>query len=154
MPTIEGDQSKPRGRFAVVAAKFNAEVVDRLVAGALDGLRQHGVADSAVDLVRVPGSIELPLVCRRLAASEKYAAVIALGAVIQGDTDHYVYVCQEAAAGVMRATLDTGVPVIFGVLTCQTDELALARAGGEHGNKGRDAALAAIEMANLLAKLA
>ncbi|MFL5341888.1 MAG: 6,7-dimethyl-8-ribityllumazine synthase [Gemmataceae bacterium] len=153
MPTIEGDLAKPAGRFAVVAAKFNPDVVDRLVAGALEGFRKHGVPDEAVTLIRVPGAIEVPLVCRRLAASGKYAAVVALGAVIQGDTDHYTYVCQEAAAGVMRAGLDTGVPVIFGILTCQTDEQALARAGGEHGDKGYDAAVAAIEMANLLKKL-
>jgi 6,7-dimethyl-8-ribityllumazine synthase len=153
MPTLEGDLSKPAGRFAVVAAKFNRDVVDRLVEGALQGFRKHGLADDSVDLVRVPGSLEVPLVCQQLAGSGHYAAIVALGAVIQGETDHYTYVCQEAAAGVMRATLATGVPIIFGILTCQSEELALARAGGAEGNKGYDAALAAIEMANLGKKI-
>ena len=153
MPTLEGDLSKPAGRFAVVAAKFNRDVVDRLVEGALQGFRKHGVADDSVDLVRVPGSLEVPLACKQLAGSGHYAAIVALGAVIQGETDHYTYVCQEAAAGVMRATLATGVPIIFGILTCQSEELALARAGGAEGNKGYDAALAAIEMANLGKKI-
>ena len=153
MPTLEGDLSKPAGRFAVVAAKFNRDVVDRLVEGALQGFRKHGVADDSVDLVRVPGSLEVPLACKQLAGSGHYAAIVALGAVIKGETDHYTYVCQEAAAGVMRATLATGVPIIFGILTCQTEELALARAGGAEGNKGYDAALAAIEMANLGKKI-
>jgi 6,7-dimethyl-8-ribityllumazine synthase len=153
MPTLEGDLSKSAGRFAVVAAKFNREVVDRLVEGALQGFRKHGLADDSVDLVRVPGSLEVPLVCQQLAVNGRYAAIVALGAVIKGETDHYTYVCQEAAAGVMRATLATGVPIIFGILTCQTEELALARAGGSEGNKGYDAALAAIEMANLGKKI-
>ncbi len=153
MPTFEGDLSKPAGRFAIVAAKFNHDIVDRLVAGALDGFRKHGVGEESVDLVRVPGSLEVPLVCQQLADTGSYAAIVALGAVIQGGTDHYTYVCQEAAAGVMRAALDTSVPIIFGILTCQTEELALARAGGPEGNKGYDAALAAIEMVNLLKKL-
>ena len=153
MPTLEGDLSKPAGRFAVVAAKFNRDVVDRLVEGALQGFRKHGVADDSVDLVRVPGSLEVPLACKQLAGSGHYAAIVALGAVIKGETDHYTYVCQEAAAGVMRATLATGVPIIFGILTCQTEELALARAGGSEGNKGYDAVLAAIEMANLGKKI-
>jgi 6,7-dimethyl-8-ribityllumazine synthase len=153
MPTLEGDLSIPAGRFAVVAAKFNRDVVDRLVEGALQGFRKHGVADDSVDLVRVPGSLEVPLVCQQLAVNGRYAAIVALGAVIKGKTDHYTYVCQEAAAGVMRATLATGVPIVFGILTCQTEELALARAGGSEGNKGYDAALAAIEMANLGKKI-
>jgi 6,7-dimethyl-8-ribityllumazine synthase len=152
--TIEGDHARPAGKFAVVAAKFNRDVVDRLVEGAADGLRKHGLKDSAFDVVRVPGAFELPLVCRKLAASGKYAAVIALGAVIRGDTNHYDYVCEAATHGILNANLETGVPVIFGVLTCDTEEQALARAGGAEGNKGFDAALAAIEMANLLPKLA
>jgi 6,7-dimethyl-8-ribityllumazine synthase len=153
MPTFQGNLTAPAGRFAVVAAKFNKEVVDQLVAGALSTLKQRGLADAAVDLVWVPGSFELPLVAQRLAASKKYAAVICLGAVIKGDTDHYEYVCRGATDGILEAGLATGVPVIFGVLTCQTEELALDRAGGKSGNKGADAALAAIEMANLLKQL-
>jgi 6,7-dimethyl-8-ribityllumazine synthase len=153
MPTFEGDYSKPAGRFAIVAAKFNRDVVDRLVAGAFDGFRKHGVADASIDLIHVPGAFEIPLACRHLAEGGRYVAVVALGAVIQGDTDHYAHICEQTAAGVMRVTLDTNVPVIFGILTCQTEELALARAGGEHGNKGFDAALTAIQMVNLLKKM-
>lgn len=153
MPTLEGDTSPPAGRFAVVAAKFNAEVVDALLAGALDGLARHGVTEDRIDVVRVPGAFELPLVAQRLGKSGRYAAVVCLGAVIKGDTDHYEYVCRAATDGLLRAGLDCGLPVIFGVLTCQTDEQALARAGGKDGNKGYDAAVAAVEMVNLLKRL-
>ncbi len=153
MTVYEGTLKPPPGRFVLVAARFNPEVVDKLVEGALQALKDHRVADDAVDLVRVPGSFEIPLVAKRLAASGKYAAVIALGAVIKGETDHYEYVAGPAAQGVMQAGLDTGVPVIFGILTCRTDEHATDRAGGKAGNKGADAALAAIEMVNLLRQL-
>src|SRR5271165_5207516 len=125
----EGTFAPPPGRFALVAARFNALVVDQLLAGALDALRRHGVADDAVDVVRVPGSFEIPLVAQRLARSGRYAAVICLGAVIKGDTDHYDHVAGQTAAGVARASLDTGVPIIFGVLTCDTLEQAMNRAG-------------------------
>ena len=153
MPTFEGNLTAPTGRFAVVAAKFNKEVVDKLVAGALSTLKERGVRDDAVDLVWVPGSFEIPLVAQQLADSGKYVALVCLGAVIKGDTDHYEYVCRGATDGILQAGLATGIPVIFGVLTCQTDELALDRAGGKAGNKGADAALAAIEMVNLLKQL-
>jgi 6,7-dimethyl-8-ribityllumazine synthase len=143
----------PPGRFAVVAARFNALVVEPLVAGALDALKRHGVAEDAVDLVRVPGSFEIPLVAQRLAGSKKYAAVICLGCVIKGDTDHYEFVAGEASGGVARAALATGVPVIFGVLTCDTLEQALHRAGGKSGNKGAEAAVTAVEMVNLLRQI-
>jgi 6,7-dimethyl-8-ribityllumazine synthase len=153
MTTYEGTFAPPPGRFALVAARFNSTIVDSLVAGALDGLKRHGVADDAIDIVRVPGSFEIPFVAQRLAASKKYAAVICLGAVIRGDTDHYDYVAGEAASGVARAALATNVPVIFGILTCDTLEQALNRAGAKSGNKGFDAALTAIEMVNLLRQL-
>ena len=153
MSVAEGSVQSGAVRFAIVAAKFNREIVDKLVDGALAGFKQHGVKDDAIDLVRVPGSVEVPLVCQKLAASGKYAAIIALGAVIRGDTDHYDYVCQAATTGVLQAGLTTGVPVIFGILTCQTEELALARAGGAEGNKGFDVAVVALEMADLLRKL-
>jgi 6,7-dimethyl-8-ribityllumazine synthase len=154
MPTVyEGTFAPPPGRFALVAARFNHFVVEHLVGGALDGLKRHGVADDAVDLVWVPGSLEIPLVARRLAASGKYAAVICLGAVIRGDTGHYDHVAGEAAKGVAQAALSTGVPVIFGILTCDTLEQAINRAGAKSGNKGFEAALTAIEMVNLLRQL-
>lgn len=154
MPTIyEGFLTTPPGRFVVVAARFNECVVERLVAGALDGLRRYGVADEAVDLVRVPGSFEIPLVAQRLAASRRYAAVICLGAVIRGETGHYDHVAGQAAAGVAQVALATGLPVVFGILTCETMEQALDRAGGKAGNKGAEAAATAIEMVNLLTRL-
>jgi 6,7-dimethyl-8-ribityllumazine synthase len=154
MPTIyEGSLAPPSGRFALIAARFNSAIVDQLVAGALDALKRHGVTDDAIDIVRVPGSFEIPLVAQRLAGSGQYVAVICLGAVIRGETGHYDYVAGEAASGVARAALATNVPVIFGILTCDTLEQAINRAGAKSGNKGFDAALTAIEMVNLLRNL-
>jgi 6,7-dimethyl-8-ribityllumazine synthase len=154
MPTVyEGTFAPPPGRFALVAARFNGFVVERLVEGAQDAFRRHGVAEEAVDLVWVPGSFEIPLVARRLAGSGRYAAVICLGAVIRGDTDHYDYVAGGAANGIAQAALATGIPVIFGILTCDTLEQAINRAGAKAGNKGFEAALTAIEMVNLLKEL-
>jgi len=151
--TLEGSFAAPPGRFALVAARFNRVVVDPLVGGAMDALQRHGVAETAIEIVRVPGSFEIPLVAQRLAASRKYAAVICLGAVIRGDTDHYDHVAHAAASGVAQAALATGVPVIFGILTCDTLEQAVNRAGGKAGNKGFEAAMTAIEMVNLLKQL-
>jgi 6,7-dimethyl-8-ribityllumazine synthase len=154
MPTIiEGDFATPPGRFALIAGRFNHFVVDHLVGGAVDTLRRHGVDEKAIDLVRVPGSYEIPLIAHKLAASGQYACVICLGAVIRGDTDHYDYVAGEAAKGIAHAALATGVPVIFGILTCDTLEQAINRAGAKAGNKGGEAAMSAIEMVNLLGKL-
>jgi 6,7-dimethyl-8-ribityllumazine synthase len=153
MNNIEGDFSKPAGRFAIVAARFNSLVVDRLNEGAVDGLTRHGVAAGDIDVARVPGSFEIPGVAKRLARSGNYAAVICLGCVIRGDTDHYDHVCAAATGGIAQAAAESDVPVIFGVLTCDTVEQALNRAGVKAGNKGFDAALAAIEMVNLHAKL-
>jgi 6,7-dimethyl-8-ribityllumazine synthase len=154
MPTVyEGTFAPPPGRFALVAARFNRFVVEHLVNGALDGLKRHGVAEAAIDIVWVPGSYEIPLIARRLAGGGGYAAVICLGAVIRGDTDHYDHVAGEAARGVAQAAVATGVPVIFGILTCDTLEQAINRAGAKAGNKGFEAALTAIEMVNLLRQL-
>ena len=127
MPTYEGSLTPPQGRFAVVASKFNQDVVERLVAGAMDALVRNGIAEDAIDLAFVPGAFELPLIAQRLAGSKKYAAVICLGAVIRGDTDHYDYVCKAATDGILQAGLATGVPVLFGVLTCETDERSCCR---------------------------
>jgi 6,7-dimethyl-8-ribityllumazine synthase len=153
MTVYEGTFAPPPGRFALVAARFNHFVVEHLVGGATDALKRHGVADDAIDLVWVPGSYEIPLVARRLAAGGRYAALVCLGAVIRGDTDHYDHVAGEAAKGVAQAALATGVPVIFGILTCDTLEQAINRAGAKAGNKGFEAALTAIEMVNLLRRL-
>ena len=153
MNVIEGSLTAPMGRFALVAARFNHLIVDSLVAGARDALLRHGVADNDIDLVHVPGSFEIPLVAQKLAASKKYAAVVCLGAVIRGDTTHYDHVAGSATSGIAQASLATGVPVIFGILTCDTVEQALNRAGLKAGNKGFEAAAVAIEMANLIVKL-
>jgi 6,7-dimethyl-8-ribityllumazine synthase len=153
MTVYEGNFSPPAGRFALVAARFNRFIVDHLVNGALDGLKRHGVAEDAIDVVWVPGSYEIPPVARRLAGSGNYVAVICLGAVIRGETDHYEHVAGEAARGIAQAAMSTGVPVIFGVLTCDTLEQAINRAGAKGGNKGFEAAMGAIEMVNLLRQL-
>lgn len=149
----EGDFSPPAGRFAVVAARFNAVIVDQLLGGVHDALNRHGVAADRMDVVRVPGSFEIPVVAQQLAKSGEYAAVICLGCVIRGDTDHYDHVAGSATSGIMTAGLNSGVPVIFGVLTCDTLEQAFQRAGAKAGNKGFEAAVTAIEMVNLMAKL-
>lgn len=150
---FDGDFSPPPGRFAVVAARFNALVVDHLLAGASDAFARHGVTADRLDVVRVPGSFEVPLVAQHLAKTGRYAAVVCLGCIIRGDTDHYDHVAGAATSGVLNAGLNTGVPVIFGVLTCDTLEQALHRAGGKAGNKGAEAATTVVEMVNLLAKL-
>lgn len=150
---LEGHFSTPAGRFALVAARFNGFIVDQLVAGALDALHRHGVAADRVDLVRVPGSFEIPLVAQQLGRTGKYTAIICLGCVIRGDTDHYDHVAGAATSGIAQAALNTGVPVIFGVLTCDTLEQAIHRAGAKAGNKGFEAGVTAVEMVNLLAAI-
>ena len=153
MRTFEGTPAGGGRRIAVVAARFNEVITARLLQGALDGLRSFGVADDDVDVAWVPGAFEIPLVAARMARSGRYAAVVCLGAVIRGDTAHFDLVANESARGIAQVALDTGVPVIFEVLA--TDDLAQAeaRAGGAHGNKGWEAAEAALEMAWLLDRL-
>lgn len=153
MAEFSGTPSGHGRRVAVLASRFNAAITSRLADGALDALVRHGVAAEDVDMVWVPGAWELPVVARRLMASERYDAVVALGAVIRGDTPHFDYVAGEAARGLAQAAAEFDVPVGFGVLTCDTIEQAEARAGGDHGNKGWDAALAALEMAELFDRL-
>jgi 6,7-dimethyl-8-ribityllumazine synthase len=150
---IEGEWVARDLRFALVAARFNDFVVEPLLRGALDALRRHGVGDKQIEIVRVPGAFDIPIVVRKLALSRRYEALIALGAVIRGQTAHFDYVAGECASGIARVALETGVPVAFGVLTTDTVEQAVDRAGGKAGNKGADAALVAIEMANLLRRL-
>lgn len=151
--TIEGELLARDLRFAVVAARFNEFVVEPLVRGALDALKRHGVAEKQIEIVRVPGAFDIPIVARKLALSRRYEAIIALGAVIRGQTPHFDYVAGECASGLARIALESGVPIAFGVLTTDTMEQAVDRAGGKAGNKGADAALVAIEMANLLRRL-
>lgn len=153
MTEIRGAAGAGGRRIAIVASRFNELVVAKLVEGATDCLRHHGIADDDLDVVWVPGAFELPLVARSLASSRGYDAVLCLGAVIRGETPHFDHVAGQAAEGIRRAGEDTGVPVIFGVLTTDTFEQAMARAGGTHGNKGWDAAMAGMEMASVLERL-
>lgn len=153
LKTYEGDLLARDLKFAIVAARFNDFVVDSLIRGAVDALKRHGAVEQSIELARVPGAYDLPLAARRLAQSKRYHAIIALGAVIKGATAHFDYVAGECASGLSRAAADTGVPISFGVLTTDTIEQAVERAGTKAGNKGADAALAAIEMANLLRSL-
>ncbi|MDF2774164.1 MAG: 6,7-dimethyl-8-ribityllumazine synthase [Geminicoccaceae bacterium] len=149
MPEFNGTPRGQGRRFAVVVSRFNETVTQRLVDGALDALVRHGVAFDDIDVLWVPGAWELPLAARRAAATERYDAIVALGAVIRGDTPHFDYVAGEASRGLASACVEYDVPVGFGVLTCDTMAQAEARAGGEHGNKGWDAAIAALEVADL-----
>jgi 6,7-dimethyl-8-ribityllumazine synthase len=153
LTTYEGSLNGAGLRVAIVASRFNDTITTRLVDGAEDGLRRHGVDPEAIDVVWAPGAFELPLVASRLAAAGDHDAVITLGAVIRGATGHYDFVAGQCAAGVARAGLDTGVPVVFGVLTTDTIEQAVERSGTKAGNKGFEAAMTAIEMANLLRSL-
>lgn len=137
----------------IVVGRFNEFITSKLVEGAVDTLKRHGVSDGNIDIARVPGAFEIPLVASKMAMNEKYDAVIALGTVIRGATPHFDYVCGEAAKGVSRASEQSGKPVIFGVLTTETIEQAIERSGTKAGNKGADAAVAAIEMANLVKSL-
>ena len=153
MTEFRGDLHARGRRFAVVVSRFNELVTRKLLDGALDALRSHDVAEEDVDVVWVPGAFEIPPVARRLALSKTYDGVICLGAVIRGETAHFDYVAGQAAAGIREAAEAAGVPVSFGVLTTETLEQAMDRAGGNHGNKGWDAAVAAIEVASLLEQL-
>ena len=153
MKTTEGNYLARGFRFAIVVSRFNEFITKRLLEGALDGLLRHGAEEADLHLVKVPGAFELPYAAKRLAASNDYDAIIALGAVIRGATLHFDYVAGEAAKGIASASLETGVPIIFGVITANTIDEAIERAGAKGGNKGFEAALSAIEMASLLAQL-
>ncbi len=150
---IEGDFQGTSARYALVVARFNSFVVDKLVEGALDTLRRHGVKDADVTLVRAPGAWELPVLTRHVLASGKFDAVIALGAVIRGGTPHFEYVAGECVKGLSVVSLESQVPVAFGVLTVDTIEQAIERAGTKAGNKGSEAALSALEMVSVIRKL-
>jgi 6,7-dimethyl-8-ribityllumazine synthase len=150
---LEGELLARDLRFAFVAARFNDFVVESLIRGAVDALKRHGAGEKQIEIVRVPGAFDIPIVARKLALSRRYEAIIALGAVVRGQTPHFDLVAGECASGLSRIALETGVPIAFGVLTTDTMEQAVDRAGGKAGNKGADAALAAIEMANLLRRL-
>lgn len=154
MQVYEGDYTASGKKFGIVVSRFNDFITARLLEGALDGLRRHGVAESDVEIAWVPGAFEIPLLAKKMAESGKYDAVICLGAVIRGSTSHYDYVCNEAAKGIAQVSMESGIPVMFGVVTTDTITQAIERAGTKAGNKGYDAALGAIEMVNICAKFA
>ncbi|EAX48593.1 Riboflavin synthase [Thermosinus carboxydivorans Nor1] len=147
---FEGKLTAQGLRFGIVVARFNEFITNKLLSGALDALQRHGVSDEDIEVAWVPGAFEIPLIAQKMAASKKYDAVICLGTVIRGNTPHFDYVCAEVSKGVAHVALASGIPTIFGVLTTETIEQAIERAGTKAGNKGFDAAMTAIEMANLL----
>ncbi len=136
-------------KIGIVVGRFNELITSKLLGGAIDGLKRHGVEEEDIDIAWVPGAFEIPFISKKLAESKKYDAIIGLGTVIRGSTSHYDYVCNEAAKGIASVSLETGIPVIFGVVTTENIEQAIERAGTKSGNKGYDAAVSAIEMANL-----
>lgn len=150
---LEGSFNGANKRYAIIVARFNELVTSKLLAGALDALRRHDVMDKNIEVAYVPGSFEIPLIAKKMALSKKYDAIICLGAVIRGETSHYDYVCNEVAKGVSHASLEAQIPVIFGVLTTENLDQALARAGSKAGNKGWESAMAALEMSNLMRQL-
>lgn len=153
MMKFEGQLNGKGLKIGVVVGRFNDLITGRLLDGAQDALRRHQVAEDSIDVAYVPGAFELPIVAKKMAQTGKYDAVVTLGCVIRGATSHYDYVCNEAAKGIAKASDDTGVPVIFGVLTTENNEQAIERAGTKAGNKGAESAVGAIEMANLLRQM-
>jgi len=151
--TIEGDLIVRDARIALVVARFNSFVVESLLGGAVDCLKRHGAEDSSLQIIRIPGAFEMPLAVKRVVASKKYDAVIALGAVIRGGTPHFEYVAGECTKGLAQVSLEFDIPVAFGVLTVDSIEQAIERSGTKAGNKGEEAALSAIEMVNLLRQI-
>jgi 6,7-dimethyl-8-ribityllumazine synthase len=152
-PVTEGNLDPSGFKFAIIVARFNSFITDRLLAGALDALKRSGVPADSIEIVKVPGSWELPLTAKKLAVTNRCAAIIALGAVIRGETPHFDHVANQASSGLAAVALEFRIPVAFGVLTTNTVEQAIDRAGGKSGNKGYDAAITAIEMADLLRRL-
>jgi 6,7-dimethyl-8-ribityllumazine synthase len=150
---IEGKLWGEGFRFGIVISRFNGFITERLLEGAVDGLVRHGVRDDDIDVLRVPGAFEIPVAAKRLAAQNRYHAILCLGAVIRGATPHFDYVAGQVSSGIASAAIETGVPCIFGILTTETIEQAIERAGTKMGNKGWEAALSAVEMAHVLAQL-
>ena len=153
LKTIEGNYTNGSARYGILVARFNSFIVDRLLDGALDALRKHGVQDRDISLVKAPGAYELPLIAKKMADSGNYDAIVALGAVIRGGTPHFEYVAGECIKGLSQVGLNSGLPIAFGVLTVDTIEQAIERAGTKAGNKGEEAALTAIEMLSLTRQL-
>ena len=153
MSVIEGLLTVTNEKFCIVVSRFNEFISSKLLSGAIDELKRHGVGDSNIDVVWCPGAFEIPLIAKKCAKTGKYSAVITLGAVIKGSTSHYDYVCAELSKGIASVSLNSGVPVLFGVLTTDTIEQAIERAGTKAGNKGSECAKSAIEMSNVIKKI-
>lgn len=153
MRTYEGSLVSKSIKIAIVVTRFNEFITSKLLSGALDGLKRHDVNEEEIEVIWVPGAFEIPLIASKLAKSKNYDAIICLGAVIRGATTHYDYVCNEVSKGIASVSLETGVPVMFGILTTENIEQAIERAGTKAGNKGAEAALVALEMVNLLAQI-
>ncbi len=153
MKKIEGDLQAEGLKFAIIVSRFNDFITNKLLEGAVDALLRHGAAEKNIDVIKVPGSFEIPLAAKKVAGKKSHDAVICLGTIIRGATPHFEYVASEAAKGIASASLETGVPIAFGVLTTDTIDQAVERAGSKSGNKGWDAAMVSIEMAQLLKKL-
>ena len=153
MKTIEGDFTPGKGRYALVVGRWNSFVVEHLLQGAIDALKRHGVAEDQITVVRAPGAFEIPLVCKKVADTGNVDAIVALGAVIRGGTPHFEYVAGECVKGISQVSLDSGVPISFGVLTVDSIEQAVERSGTKAGNKGAEAALSALEMVSLLGRI-
>jgi 6,7-dimethyl-8-ribityllumazine synthase len=150
---IEGQLSASGKSFGLIVSRFNDFICERLMNGAIDALKRNGADESDITIVKVPGAFEIPLIAQKMASSDNYHAIIAIGAVIRGATSHYDYVCAEVSKGIASVSLNTGIPVLFGVLTTDTIEQAIERAGSKAGNKGFEAAMAAIEMVNIMEKI-
>jgi 6,7-dimethyl-8-ribityllumazine synthase len=153
MKKYEGELQAKGLKFAIIVSRFNEFITNKLLDGAIDALQRHGASEQNIDLIKVPGSFEIPLIAKKIAGKKSYDAVICLGTIIRGATPHFEYVASEAAKGISTASMETGVPIAFGVITADTIEQSVERAGTKSGNKGWDAALVAIEMAQLLKKL-
>ncbi len=153
MKTIEGNLVASKGKFAILVARFNSFIVESLLEGAIDTLKRHGVDEKSIEIIRVPGAFEMPIAAQRIAAQKKYDAIIALGAVIRGGTPHFEYVAGECVKGLSQVSLNANIPVSFGVLTVDSIEQAIERAGTKAGNKGGEAAITALEMVNLFSEL-
>ncbi len=153
MKTFEGKLTSDNIRIGIVASRFNEFITSKLISGAMDGLIRHDVPEDSIHLAWVPGAFEIPLIASKMAKSGKYDAVICLGAVIRGATSHYDYVCNEVSKGIAAVSLETGIPVLFGILTTENIEQAIERAGTKAGNKGYDCALSAIEMVNVIREI-
>ncbi|MCW8877116.1 MAG: 6,7-dimethyl-8-ribityllumazine synthase [Kangiellaceae bacterium] len=153
MKTIEGNMIADGSKFALLVARFNSFVVESLVEGAVDALKRHGVKESDIEIIRVPGAFEMPIAAQKIAATKRHDAIVALGAVIRGGTPHFEYVAGECVKGLSQVSLSAGIPVTFGVLTVDSIEQAIERAGTKAGNKGAEAALGALEMVNVLNQL-